>query len=185
MSITETLQQLEREINEYAKEHTLVKGKKFKDSLRKEFSKNALQISLVNAVISVIDISLNEEKNRQRLSSRFETIPRRFPFPNANDDLDKLIYGRFTLGYASMADGRKANRTAAGVARTAGASKYFNFALKKAQMKELNGANFKLLCAAGFPQATHEYLYTHELRSKISDALLIAECERLLTEQGY
>lgn len=185
MPIHDTLKQLQREIGEYAKEYTPARGRKFKDSLKKQFEGNPVAIALANATVAAIELSVASLKAHETLSTRFEAIPKRFPSPNPTDPLDKLIYARFALGYAVMADGRKANRTGKGVERAAGPSKYVSFALKKAQLKELNGDNFKFLCSIGFPQATHEYLYLNELRPRITNTQLLTECERLLAEYGY
>lgn len=185
MALIDTLQQLEREIAEYAKEYTPARGRKFKENLKKQLEANPVQIALANATVAAIELTVAGLKANQTLSNRFETIPKRFPSPNPNDPIDKLIYARFTLGYAVMADGRKANYTAKGIARAVGQSKYLSFALSQAKLSKLNGDNFRFLCSAGFPQATHEYLYLNELRSRITDTQLLTECERLLAEYGY
>lgn len=185
MALIDTLRQLEHEIIDYAKEHTPSRGRKFKDNLKKQFGANTVQIALSNATVAAIELRVATIEANETLSNRFETIPKRFPSPNPNDPTDKLIYARFTLGYAVMADGRKASYTGKGIERAAGPSKYVSFALKKAQLKELNGDNFKFLCSIGFPQATHEYLYLNELRPHITDTQLLDECERLLAEYKY
>jgi hypothetical protein len=185
MAMIDILRQLEIEVAAQAKLYTPTRAQKFRKSLRENLSNNPVQIALASAAIAAIELYIHEKERRETLSNRFSTIPNRFPFPNPNDQLDVLIYGRFTLGYATMADGRKAKGTAAGIAKVAGPSKYLQYALNKAQIRYLNGENFHLLCASGFPQATHEYLYTHELRHLISNASVITECERLLAQYGY
>ena len=132
----------------------------------------------------LIELDLEREKQISR-TKRFRSIPNIYPSPNYSDELDKLIYSRFILGYTMMPTGGHARRLKASFKKLKGPSKYVEYCLSLAKLKSLNGKNFQLLCKQGSPESTHEWLFVNELSHLISDQNVINESKRLLSEYGF
>lgn len=138
----------------------------------------------LKSVIDGVKFLKLDAKHQKKRATRFQTIPKFYPAPNANDAADMLIYSRMIMGYVNAPSGNSGRFLRRAFKNLKSKSKYVEY-MKMQQPNQLGQSNFHYLCAVGCPRATHEWMFTYDVPNLASDALVIQRSKQLLSEYGY